>query len=109
MRLCFWTAVAIIGLLSMWGCRSGDTRRPADLSHVEVDPVTIKQYGKAIFTLDTADLATQLKILKPEFPLFLKSLRAYRGLNPHKTAPVPKPSGSLTPILPVLKYMLSFS
>lgn len=71
MRLCFWTAVAIIGLLSMWGCRSGDTRHPADLSHVEVDPVTIKQYGKAIFTLDTADLATQLKILKPEFPLFL--------------------------------------
>ncbi len=48
-----------------------DSGKGPDVSGIEIDEVSIKRYGKAIFNLDEKDLGSELKRIKPEFPLFL--------------------------------------
>jgi hypothetical protein len=51
--------------------RSGKSRLNIDTHNLHPEKVQIKQYGKALFEADTANLQAELKRLKPDFIHFL--------------------------------------
>lgn len=51
------------------GCQQNKLK--PDLSGIHLDPVQIKRYEKAIFSLDPSRLKSGLKEIAPEFPVFL--------------------------------------
>lgn len=59
----------VLGIFA--ACDTSRKKPTVDVSAISIEPVRIKQYGRAIFTLDTADLKQSLKQLKPDYPLFL--------------------------------------
>ncbi len=70
LRFIFFIAVLFVGIES---CSNSHKRAipVVDNSKLPKVRVHIKQYGRALFKLDTANMQAGLKKIKPEFPLFL--------------------------------------
>ncbi len=62
-------------IFAVQSCSSGKKRYvpPVDNDKLPAVNVHIKQYGKALFLLDTAEMKTGLKKIKPDFLLFLNA------------------------------------
>ncbi len=56
-------------------CSPGNEKRgeQIDLSRIDIEPVNIRRYGKALFSIDEDSLAPALKKLQPEFPVILNA------------------------------------
>ncbi len=69
-KFLFFIAVLFVGIES---CSNSNKRAipVVDNSKLPKVRVHIKQYGRALFKLDTANMQAGLKKIKPEFPLFL--------------------------------------
>jgi len=68
--------VLLLGLFagSMYSCTgSGDERFAADVAKVDVTPVKIRRYGKALFSVNRDSLKQELKKLAKAFPVFLQA------------------------------------
>ena len=63
--------VALILLFGLISCQSGSDRLDVNVSDVQVTPVKIKRYGKALFAVDKDNLKAELKNLQKEFGIFL--------------------------------------
>jgi hypothetical protein len=63
--------ILVLLLFLIISCNSKSRRNRVDVSGTDIGQVSIKRYGKAIFSLDTSRLQEELKRIKPEFPLFL--------------------------------------
>lgn len=60
--------------LGLTSCNSGyKAKLKVNTSDSEVKSLEIKQYGKALFDADTANLQATLKTLQPQFPQFLSA------------------------------------
>ena len=58
----------LIGLIS---CQSGSDRLDVNVDDIQITPVKIKRYGKALFAVDNDNLKEELKNLQPDFGIFL--------------------------------------
>ena len=58
-------------LMLVISCKREQNRNGVDVSGIDVGEVSIKRFGKTIFSLDTANLQRELKRIKPDYPLFL--------------------------------------
>jgi len=63
--------VVLILLFGLISCQSGSDRLDVNVSDVQVTPVKIKRYGKALFAVDKDNLKAELKSLQKEFGIFL--------------------------------------
>ena len=66
-----YCSIVILIFLFLGACNQVNDKRELNLDEVEMEPVSIKRYGKAIFSLDTSDLQDGLKGLQAEYPVFL--------------------------------------
>ena len=73
-RVLFLVSFVIIAVF-ISGCQNSKGRYIPDIDRSDLPDVTIhiKRYGKALFELDTADIKTGLKRIKPDFLLFLNA------------------------------------
>ena len=66
--------IAIIFYVGLSACNTGyKTKLDVSISDSNIKSLQIKQYGKALFEADTANLQSALKILQPQFPQFLSA------------------------------------
>lgn len=63
--------IFLIPLILLFSCQSGSSRFDVDVSDIEIEPVNIHRYGKALFEIDKANLKAELEKLQPQYSIFL--------------------------------------
>lgn len=59
--------IIVVGI----ACQSGGDRLNVDINNVNIDPVKIKRYEQKLFEIEPNQLASELKIIQPEYGIFL--------------------------------------
>jgi hypothetical protein len=68
----YLSAFTIFSIVWLLACSNGQKRNlNIDTTNVEIEPVKIKRYEKALFTIHPDSIKTGLKAIASEFPVFL--------------------------------------
>jgi len=63
--------IFLIPFILLLSCQSTSDRFDVDVSEIEIEPVKIHRYGKALFEIDKTNLQKELKRIQPQYAVFL--------------------------------------